>query len=510
MSSASAWSAVLIGMQPTLVEVEAAIGNGLPKTVLVGLPDTALYQSRDRCTAAVASSGWQWPSALVTINLSPAGLPKAGTHFDLAIATAVLAAAGTVPAASAARTMMMGELGLDGRVRPVRGVLPALLAAQEAGFDRAIVPASQVGEAGLVTGMTVWGVRNLADLAEVLAGRPVLLAPDDMASDVVGEPAPALDLADVVGQQEAKFALEVAAAGRHHLFFHGPPGAGKTMLAERLTSLLPDLASRESLEVSALYSLAGRNLNDGLVSRPPFCSPHHKTSPAAIVGGGSRVPKPGQVSLAHRGVLFLDEAPEFPPSVLESLRTPLESGMVAIGRAAYEARYPARFQLVMAANPCPCGNHGTAGLMCRCSPMQVRRYGERISGPILDRIDLTHRLAPTRTSYLEIAGARGESSEVVRERVALARERQAHRLRGTSWMTNGEVPGHYLRDHLPLPDGVELLDEALVRGRVSSRGVDRVMRIAWTLCDLAGRDRPSRADVRGALELRRGETRAVA
>lgn len=510
MNAASAWSVALLGMDPTLVEVEAAIGNGLPKTVLVGLPDTALYQSRDRCTAAVASAGWQWPSALVTINLSPAGLPKAGTHFDLAIAAAVLAANQMVNPEATRRTVMMGELGLDGRVRPVRGILPALLTAQREGFERAIVPAAQVGEAGLVDGLTIWGVRHITDVVDVLEGRPVLLSPQDAdhPAEVVEEDL--LDLADVVGQHEAKFALEVAAAGRHHLFFHGPPGVGKTMLAERLPTLLPDLTRRESLEVSALHSLAGGNLNDGLLVRPPYSSPHHTASLASVVGGGTRVPRPGMVSLAHRGVLFLDEAPEFGPAVLESLRTPLEGGMVTIGRAAYEARFPARFQLVLAANPCPCGNHGVAGAACRCTPMQVRRYAERLSGPILDRIDLTQRLVQTRTAYLELADDRGESSAVVRERVAEARQRQLHRLVGTPWTTNGEVPGHHLRDHLPLPEGIDLLDEALIRGQVSSRGVDRVMRIAWTLADLGGRDRPSRADVRAALELRRGESRVAA
>lgn len=509
MSSASAWSVALVGMQPTLVEVEAAIGNGLPKTVLVGLPDAALYEARDRCHAAVASSGLAWPSQLVTINLSPATLPKAGSHFDTAIVCAVLAAAGQVPVEAVRRSVTLGELGLDGKVRPVRGVLPALLAAQEAGIEVAIVPAGQLGEAHLVEGMTVWGIGHLGDLVDVLHGRPVLVPTPE-----VGEKLPETirrpDLADVVGQSEAKYALEVAAAGRHHLFLTGSPGVGKTMLAERLPGLLPDLSQRESLEVSALHSLAGEGLEGGLITRPPYRDPHHSASVPSLVGGGPRLAKPGVISLAHRGVLFLDEVPEFGQRVLEALRTPLESGWVTISRSAGDATYPARFQLVMAANPCPCGNHGIVGAHCRCTPMAVRRYAERLSGPILDRIDLTQRMVPLRKSLLKAAIMTGESTQVVAQRVAEARRRQARRLAQTPWTTNGEVPGYWLRDHLGLPDGVELLDEALLRGHLSSRGVDKVLRVAWTIADLEGHARPSHDDLRAALELRRGETRAAA
>lgn len=499
MSPASAWSVALLGMDGTLVEVEAALGSGVPRTVLVGLPDTALYEARDRCKAAVGGAGLGWPNQELTINLTPASLPKAGSHYDLAIVAAVLACADRVPRNLLASTVLLGELGLDGRVRPVRGVLPALLAARAAGLETAVVPAAQIAEARLVSGITVWGVSSLADLIEVLHGRPVLgLVPPPLPDDA----APSWsvpDLADVRGQPEACWAVEVAAAGGHHLFLHGSPGVGKSMLAERLPGLLPRLSDEHALEVSALHSLAGDALADGLIRTPPFANPHHNATVAAMVGGGSRVARPGAISLAHRGVLFLDEAPEFGTRVLEALRTPLETGEVLISRAASHVRYPARFQLVLAANPCPCGMSGLSGANCSCAPMSVRRYAERLSGPVLDRIDIHHRLLPNQRALAETMP--GEASEVVADRVATARQRARHRLRGTPWQTNAEVPGFQLRQ-FPEPAGVTLLDEAVRTGRLSGRGVDKVVRIAWTLADLAGRDQISRSDTAAALGLR--------
>ena len=504
MTSAAAWSVALVGMDGQMVEVEAAIGGGLPRTIMVGLPDTALYEARDRCRAAVTSAGLSWPAQLVTINLTPAALPKSGSHYDLAITASVLAASGVVPRDLLASTAMFGEVGLDGRTRVARGILPAVLAARDHGFARMIVAAQQAREAGLVEGITIWGVRDLTDLVEVLHGRPVT----DVAVDLPEpEPrrGPVKDLADVAGQATAKWALEVAAAGRHHLYFHGSPGVGKTMLAERLPGILPDLTGDEAIEVSAIHSLAGIDLSAGLLTRPPYSDPHHNVSMAALVGGGPRMARPGAISLAHRGVLFLDEAPEFGPRLLEALRTPLERGSVTIGRADRHTIFPARFQLILAANPCPCGRAGTPGLVCECPPMAVRRYRERLSGPILDRVDIQVAMAPVRARYLRNA-APGESSAVVRERVRSARERQARRLRDTSWTTNAEVSGAHLRSVLPVPEGVDLLDTALQRGQISSRGADKCLRIAWTLADLAGRDRPAREDVQAALVLRRGDS----
>ncbi len=502
MSQARAWSVALVGMQATMVEVEAAIGSGLPSTVMVGLPDLALSEAKARCRAAMASAHQSWPSNPVTINLSPAALPKAGSHYDLSIAAAVAAANQRCEPSSLENLAMFGELGLDGRVRNVLGLLPALLGAARHGFTRAVVPAGQLHEASLVEGLTVYGVADLSDLFAVLEGGP------GVSAEPIREREPEsllrLDLADVVGQGEAKWALEVAAAGRHHLYLHGPPGVGKTLLAERLPSILPELSAEEALEVSAIYSLLGLNLEAGLIRRPPFADPHHTASIASLVGGGARVAAPGAVSRAHHGVLFLDEAPEFPPKALEALRVPLESGRVVLARANATAVYPAQFQLVLAANPCPCGNASTVGAECHCPPMVVRRYRSRVSGPILDRVDVHQLLRPVRVNLLSEA-APGESSAVVAERVALARQRQLRRLAPLGLRTNAQVPGSVLRKRLPAPTDPDLLTTVVQRGQLSVRGVDKVVRLAWTIADLAGVDRPGRSQLQTALALRRGE-----
>ena len=513
MSMASAFSVALVGLEGRIVEVEADISGGLPRTVLVGLADTALYEARDRCKAAVANSGHTWPSSLLTINLSPATLPKRGGHYDLAIVAAVLAADGVFGVGELAGTVLLGELGLDGRVRPVRGVLPATLAATSAGFRRVIVPLRQAPEARLVEGIEVFGLASLSQLVALFRGEPMPVAQRVEAADeaTAASRTPSLDLADVIGQSEAKWAAEVAAAGRHHMLFHGPPGVGKTMIAQRMPGLLPDLAVPEALEVSAIHSLAGFALSDGMITRPPFSAPHHSASAPSIVGGGHRMAKPGAISCAHRGVLFLDEAPEFSPIVLEALRTPLESGVITISRTEFETQYPARFQLIMAANPCPCGLAATQGTHCRCAPMQIRRYANKISLPIRDRIDIVQAFMPLGKAFLKVAAKQpSEASGVVAGRVAEARARQAHRLAGTSWLTNGEVPGSHLTKQLPLPDGLHLLDEAANRGRLSARGVDKVLRVSWTLADLRCRDRPTKDDLAIALAMRRGEPAGIA
>ncbi|GAB3703052.1 YifB family Mg chelatase-like AAA ATPase [Mariniluteicoccus flavus] len=501
---ARAFSVALSGLDGQVVGIEAAVGGGLPRTVLVGLPDTALYESRDRCRAAVASSGHDWPQSLVTINLTPAALPKAGSHYDVGIAAAVLAAAGAVPLDSLAERALLGELGLDGRVRPVRGVLPALLAARDAGFPRAIVPLRQVAEASLVDGIAVQGVDSLTDLVNVLRGAAHLVA-DPPAPPDDEPPAATKDMADVVGQAEARHAIEVAAAGGHHLSLRGAPGVGKTMLAERLIGILPELPTAEALEVAAVRSLAGLHVRSDLDRRPPYADPHHSASVASIVGGGTRIARPGSVSLAHRGVLFMDEAPEFSPRVLDALRTPLESGSITIGRSGVHATYPARFQLVLASNPCPCGLSLTPGADCRCGPYTVHRYRERLSGPILDRLDIHQTLHPLRSSLLREALGQTEGSAAILARVVEARSRAARRLTGTGWRMNGEVPGPFLRSHLPTGGGSDLIDDAVARGQVSARGVDKCLRLAWTLADLHGHDVPSRSDVRQAIMMRRGD-----
>jgi magnesium chelatase family protein len=502
MRQARALSVALVGVEGTVIEVEAAIGSGLPATIMVGLPDAALKEARQRCRAAMSVLGDGWPLAPVTINLSPATLPKAGSHYDLAIAAAVAAARGRCDPESLAGLVMFGELSLDGRVRGVRGLLPALLAARAKQVTRAVVPAVQLREASLVEGMVVYGVNDIFDLFDVLAGGPGAEAPPAAAA-----PAPLTsppDLADVVGQEEARWALEVAAAGRHHLYLHGPPGVGKTLLAERLPTLLPELDDEEALEVSAIHSLCGINLDEGLVRRPPYADPHHSASLASLVGGGARIAMPGAISRAHRGVLFLDEAPEFAPKVMEALRVPLESGRIVLSRSESTAVYPANFQLVLAANPCPCGLAETPGSECRCAPMVVRRYGARISGPVLDRIDISQRLRPVKTTLLSGSALPAEPSATVAERVLAARDRQAHRLGRLGWRTNAEVPGPVLRKQLPVPDGVDLLTRAISRGQLSARGLDKCLRLAWTIADLSGAAIPQLDHVHAALAMRGG------
>ncbi|WP_090030475.1 YifB family Mg chelatase-like AAA ATPase [Cellulomonas marina] len=490
----------LVGLEAHLVDVEAYLAPSLPGFVLVGLPDASLAEARDRVRAAVAASGIAWPNRRITVNLSPAGLPKSGTGFDLAVAVAVLAAAGVLAPVAAARTVHLGELGLDGRLRPVRGVLPAVVAAVAAGVPDVVVPEANAAEAALVPGARV---RGAATLAQVAAWHGADVRVPDVVPVPAGHRAPAaaptLDLVDVVGQAEARTALEVAAAGGHHLLMVGPPGAGKTMLAARLPGLLPDLDEAAAVEVTAVHSVAGTfDPGQGLLRRPPYEDPHHTATPASIVGGGAGLPRPGAASRAHRGVLFLDEAPEFGTAVLETLRQPLEHGELVLHRAAGAARYPARFQLVLAANPCPCGQGVGKGLACTCRAEQRRRYFAKLSGPLLDRVDLQVEVLPERSGAVP-----GDATAVVAARVEGARATAAERLRGTPWRTNGEVPGPWLRARWR-PEAAVLaeLDRAVDRGTLSLRGVDRVLRVAWTLADLAGRVAPDRADLGRALWLR--------
>lgn len=491
------------GVVGQVVDVEADVGAGLPRTVLVGLPDTAVNEARDRVRAAILNSHLKWPNHRLTIGLSPAWVRKRGSALDLAVACAVLAATEQAPQAALERLVLLGELALDGSVRPVRGVLPMALEARARGWRTLIVPAPNAAEAALLTDVEVFGVDSLRQLVLVLWDEQQLqrCAPTAFTTDDAEAP----DLADVVGQESARRALEVAAAGGHHVLLHGAPGAGKTLLAARLPGLLPDLTSDEALEVTAVHSVAGA-LPPGrpVVSRPPFQSPHHTATAPAIVGGGSGIPRPGAASLAHRGVLFLDEAPEFPARVLDTLRQPLESGEVVLARADAVVHYPAAFQLVLAANPCPCGQSFGRGLRCTCTPMQKNRYLARLSGPLLDRIDLRVEVAPlTRDELVE--GHSGEASAVVRARVAAARERAQARLSGTPWRRNADVPGRELRHRLkPERDAMRLVHDEVARGRLSARGVDRVLRVAWTLADLTGADRPQPVHVGSALQLRSG------
>lgn len=504
----------LLGLQGHVVEVEAHVAPGLPAFTVVGLPDASVNEAKERVRAAVTSSGLAWPARRTTVNLSPATLPKTGSGLDLALAVAVLAAVDLPGAAEAAGRVHLGELGLDGRLHPVRGILPAVAAAVSAGRPDVVVPAANAAEARLVPGAIVRPVHHLAELLRSYGGdaRVPDLPAEAPRSVVVPPVVPAPpDLAEVLGQDEARFALEVAAAGGHHLFLVGPPGAGKTMLAARLPGLLPDLTDAEAVEVTAVHSVAGTfDPAHGLIRRPPFEEPHHTATPAAVVGGGSGLPRPGAASRAHHGVLLLDEAPEFSPRVLQTLRQPLERGELVLHRAAGTARYPARFQLVLAANPCPCGRAVGKGLHCTCRPMERRRYLARLGGPLLDRVDIQVDVEPVSRAALSLGGA-PDTTAAVASRVALARDRQRRRLAGTPWSTNAAVPGSWLRGpEGNLPDDVRTaLGRAADRGVLSMRGMDRVLRLAWTLTDLDGRSRPTVADVGAALGLRtRGESDA--